>query len=63
MARGSHSLSKAVTPMALAVFPSLLIEIWRARPLCGHRAALGHIQLARCRGQGACPWSRSPKAN
>lgn len=52
MAPGSSSLSDASTPMALAVFPSLLMETRRARSLCGLQAAGCHAQLALCRGRG-----------
>lgn len=64
MAPSSNSFSKAeaVTPMALVVFLSLLIEILRASSLCGHQAAVCHIQLVLCRGHGGSSRSRSPKA-
>lgn len=63
MAPSSNSFSKAVTPMALVVSLSLLIEILRASSLCGHQAAVCHIQLVLCRGHGGSSRSRSPKAN
>lgn len=63
MAPSNNSFSKAVTPMALAVFLSLLIEILRASFLCGHQAAVCHDQPALRRGQGSFSWSQSPEAN
>ena len=52
MTPGSNSLSNASTPLALAVFPSLLIETRRTRSLCGLQVAGYHTQLALCRGLG-----------
>lgn len=63
MAPSSSSLSKAITPMTLVVFLSLLIEILRLSSLGGYQAAICHIQLALCRGQGGSSLNWSLEAN